>query len=307
MQTPEKAPAAATLDTPEKAEPPHVLALAAGGKEVLSKLVGLDQKYLIIEKEYDAEVTKLLAQYEQKYAPLLAARAEKVKALPGFWSAVLQRSEVGEAIEEHDEPVLAALQDIRHESIPNSEDWKLHFHFAENEYFTNSVLTKTYRTTKQNEWSTDLEYTKVESTTIEWKAGKDVTVEKVQAKKVKGGGKKKAKAKAKAEVVAARASFFRAFFRNLGDDCDLPTDVEDSDSDEEEEDDEDKLERFLDRDTEMAEAIKEHVLPHAVRYFTHEAGDDESDEEDEDPCAAATPKTPGQEDEEEDDLSDTPP
>ena len=33
MQTPEKAPAAATLDTPEKAEPPHVLALAAGGKE----------------------------------------------------------------------------------------------------------------------------------------------------------------------------------------------------------------------------------------------------------------------------------
>ena len=69
-------------------------------------------------------------------------------------------------------------------SIPNSEDWKLHFHFAENEYFTNSVLTKTYRMTKQNEWSTDLEYTKVESTTIEWKAGKDVTVEKVQAKKV---------------------------------------------------------------------------------------------------------------------------
>ena len=39
-----------------------------------------------------------------------------MKALPGFWSAVLQRSEVGEAIEEHDEPVLAALQDIRHES-----------------------------------------------------------------------------------------------------------------------------------------------------------------------------------------------
>ena len=36
--------------------------------EVLSKLVGLDQKYLVIEKEYDAEVTKLLAQYEQKSA-----------------------------------------------------------------------------------------------------------------------------------------------------------------------------------------------------------------------------------------------
>ena len=45
----------------------------------------------------------------------------------------------------------------------------------------------------------------------------------------------------------------------------MTSEVEDSDSDEEEEDDEDKLERFLDRDTEIAEAIKEHVLPHAVR------------------------------------------
>ena len=38
---------------------------------------------------------------------------------------MLQRSEIGEAIEEHDEPVLAALQDIRYESARASgkESW----------------------------------------------------------------------------------------------------------------------------------------------------------------------------------------
>jgi len=47
---------------------------------------------------------------------------------------------------------------------------------------------------------------------INWKPGKDVTVEVVQ-KKVKGGGKKKQKAKAKQETVP-RPSWFR-IFRNL--------------------------------------------------------------------------------------------
>ena len=41
-----------------------------GGGYMFSKLVGLDEKYTGIEKELDAEVTKLLAQYEQKCAAL---------------------------------------------------------------------------------------------------------------------------------------------------------------------------------------------------------------------------------------------
>merc|ERR1719213_990094 len=112
--------------------------------------------------------------------------------------------------------------------------------------------------------------------------------------------KKKGK-KAKGMEKVDRPSFFRGFFKNLGEGFELPSDAEEEDSDEEEElDDEAKMDALVEEDSELAEFIRDTLFPHAVRFFTHEAGEEDAsdageDEEDE------------EEDDDEDDLSDTPP
>lgn len=68
------------------------------------------------------------------------------KGIPNFWLETLQAFRItAEMIQEHDEPVLAYLQDIRvrmHEKKPYG--YTLEFEFAENPFFTNKVLTKTF-------------------------------------------------------------------------------------------------------------------------------------------------------------------
>merc|ERR1719291_1187917 len=98
----------------------------------------------------------------------------------------------------------------------------------------------------------------IKATEIQWKEGKDVTVEK-DAKKGKGGGAKKAKQKKEKEE--ARPSFFRDFFRNLSPDSPLPEDAkqqalamaEADDEDEDDENDAELLEYLMDGDHEIGQ------------------------------------------------------
>lgn len=100
--------------------------------------------------------------------------------IEGFWlSALRDVNEISSCIEASDEAILKHLTDIRAISNP-SPDQSLHleFHFSPNDFFKNSVLTKTYLTKKS---SLDLEdpvdgtaiYESV-GCTIFWHAGKNV-------------------------------------------------------------------------------------------------------------------------------------
>merc|ERR1712127_851769 len=147
-------------------------------------------------------------------------------------------------------------------------------------------------------YTQDIEVTLIKATEIQWKDGKDVTVEKV-AKKVKGGGAKKAKQKKEKEE--PRESFFRDFFRSLKPGGPIPDDLnlEDMlDSDDEENDDE-IMEMLMDRDHEIGTAIQDQLVPFAVRWFTGEAAP-ECDDEDEDEDSES------EDDDDDDDEDDVP-
>merc|ERR1719414_232047 len=120
-----------------------------------------------------------------------------------------------DVIQAWDEPVLEYLVDIeKNDLVEDDSDkgFKIAFKFMENPYFSNTELKKEWHTEETNPYCGEIDCTKIVATEIEWKAGRNVTVEKVQ-KKVKGGGAKKAKQKKEKEE--ARPSFFREFFREL--------------------------------------------------------------------------------------------
>jgi nucleosome assembly protein 1-like 1 len=160
--------------------------------------------------------------------------------------------------------------------------FKLSFHFVENPFFTNTEVWKEYHTEESSPYTGEIDTTEIKVCEIEWKPGKNVTVEKVQ-KKTKGGGAKKAKQKAK-EKEEPRDSFFRGFFRHLKPDMPIPDDVNLDEArnlcDDSEEEDEDMLGLLMENDYEIGCAVRDQLVPFAVRWYTGEAAPEEEDDDD---------------------------
>ena len=67
-------------------------------------------------------------------------------------------------------------------SISTAPGFRLIFEFAENEFFTNKLITKTYFYQEENGYGGDFIYDHAEGDKIDWKSGKDLTV-KIESKK----------------------------------------------------------------------------------------------------------------------------
>ena len=89
---------------------------------------------------------RLFHQVKEKAKLDEANKNEDVKGIPSFWLTIFKNVEMlAEMVQEADEPVLESLTDI---TVTFSEKdpmgFTLHFHFASNQFFTNSILTKCY-------------------------------------------------------------------------------------------------------------------------------------------------------------------
>ena len=113
---------------------------------------------------------------------------ENTKGIPEFWLTIFKNVEViGENIQEHDEPILAHLTDLKIKNSLKPKGFTLEFHFSPNEFFTNSVLTKHYdlkcEVDPEDPFSFEgAEISKCKGCEINWKKGKNVTVRQVTKK-----------------------------------------------------------------------------------------------------------------------------
>jgi len=81
--------------------------------------------------------------------------AESMKGIPEFWlSAMKNNALLAETITERDEGALKFLTDIRL-SYLKSPGFRLHFAFSDNDFFTNSEITKTYYYQDENGYGGD--------------------------------------------------------------------------------------------------------------------------------------------------------
>ena len=185
-------------------------------------LKGVQKEHAKLEAAFQEEVLQLEKKYFNKYTPLYEKRAkivngasepseEEVKAgeredeeqdeeavkaeageenkstdtmigIPEFWlSAMKNQVSLADLITEHDEPVLKYLTDIRMEYL-EQPGFRLIFEFAENDFFTNKIITKTYFYQEESSYGGEFIYDHAEGYKIDWKVGKDLTV-KVESRK----------------------------------------------------------------------------------------------------------------------------
>uniref|UniRef100_A0A2K6R3N4 Nucleosome assembly protein 1 like 4 n=1 Tax=Rhinopithecus roxellana TaxID=61622 RepID=A0A2K6R3N4_RHIRO len=194
-----------------------------------------------------------------------AATAEEPnpKGIPEFWFTIFRNVDMlSELVQEYDEPILKHLQDIKVKfSDPGQPmSFVLEFHFEPNDYFTNSVLTKTYKMKSEPDKADPFsfegpEIVDCDGCTIDWKKGKNVTVKTIKKKqKHKGRGTVRTITKQ-----VPNESFFN-FFNPLKGKSD-----EDS-------------EFTLASDFEIGHFFRERIVPRAVLYFTGEAIEDDDNE-----------------------------
>lgn len=212
------------------------------------------------------------------------------KGVPEFWLKCLKSTSLlGGLIQPHDEPVLKHLRDIRVRlNTAKPYGYTLEFHFNENEYFANKVLTKSFELSterdQENPLSTDTtRLYKCVGSKIEWNDGKNVTlkiIKKKQTNKTNGQTKEVTREEKK-------GSFFDLFDTHSQDGV-KPSMKGSCDKNADEEDEQEELEHLFELDYEIGQFIKDVLVPKALLYYTGELIDesldsmDEDDEDDED-------------------------
>ncbi len=136
------------------------------------------------DEEEDEEEEEGAAIKEEKPAE----SATKVSGIPEFWlSAMKNQVSLAEMITDRDEGALKSLIDIRMEYL-DKPGFRLIFEFAENDYFTNKTVTKTYYYQNESGYGGDFIYDHADGDKIEWKAGQDLTV-RIEQKKQRNKSK----------------------------------------------------------------------------------------------------------------------
>ncbi|EEH23364.1 hypothetical protein PABG_05575 [Paracoccidioides brasiliensis Pb03] len=201
--------------------------------------------------------------------------------IPEFWlSAMKNHISLSEMITDRDEEALKHLTDIRMEYLERP-GFRLVFEFAENEFFTNKTITKTYYYQEESGYGGDFIYDHADGDEIEWKEGKDLTV-RYESKKQRNKSTKQTRI---VKVKVPTDSFFNFF---------SPPNPPTKENDDVASD----IEERLELDYQLGEDIKEKLIPRAVDWFTGEAlqfeefdedldmddfdDDDEDDDDDDD-------------------------
>ncbi|KAF5095772.1 hypothetical protein DV451_004526 [Geotrichum candidum] len=192
-----------------------------------------------------------------------------IKGIPNFWATALSNvPEISPIINEDDQEALQYLTDIRLEYLEKEKGeelgFKLIFDFAENEFFSNPSLVKTYYYYGPNlgdEYAIHIKDSKGDS--ISWKSPKSNLTVEITSKKQRN---KRTGAFRTVEKEEPKDSFFNFFSP--------PPSDEFGELDSEENED-------FQVDSERGVAIKD-MLPRAVDWFTGKALEynDEFDEDD---------------------------
>uniref|UniRef100_A0A8C6RTK3 Nucleosome assembly protein 1-like 1 n=1 Tax=Nannospalax galili TaxID=1026970 RepID=A0A8C6RTK3_NANGA len=178
---------------------------------------------------------------------------EDPKGIPEFWLTVFKNVDLlSDMVQKHDEPILKHLKDIKVKFSDAGQPMSfiLEFHFEPNDYFTNEVLTKTYRMRSEPDDSDPFSFNGPEimgctGCQIDWKKGKNVTLKIIKKQKHKGHGTVRTVTK-----MVSNDSFFNFF---------APP------------------EAILAAGFEIGHFLPERIIPRSVLYFNGEATEDGDD------------------------------
>lgn len=254
-------------------------------------LKALQNEHHKLETEFHNEILALERKFAEKYQPLYNKRAaiisgeveptseqidagkkmaeeeeeegalenspkpdiKEIKGIPEFWLTCFKNNPcLAELITERDEEALEHLINVETVHLADDTGYTLIFTFSENEFFTNTQLTKTYFF-KNAEPTGAIVVERSTCTEVDWKEGKNLTMT-LKARKQRKKGSNETKV---VKMLEPTQSFFSFFSPK-----DPPSEESDDDQAAEE------YEEMLSLDFSLAETIKDKIVLHAVDWYT---------------------------------------
>ena len=191
---------------------------------------------------------------------------ENANGIPCFWLTIFRNTEIlSEMVQVHDEPVLKKLLDIKIK-YNDQQSYTLEFHFEENEYFSDSVLTKQYflKANIDDDYPFGFEgpeIYKCKGCSINWCKKMNLTVKTIRKKQ-----KHKERGEVRTIVKHVPNDSFFNFFN--------PPELSDDKSEIDEE-----SQGILATDFEIGHFLRARVVPKAILYFTGDIVDDDDEDE----------------------------
>jgi len=138
--------------------------------EILESVDGVQEAIDSLNKKASVEILKVEQKFNKLRKPHYEARAALLSKIPNFWLTVfMNHMQLRKSISEEDEKVLTTLTAVEVQEFDDiTSGYKINFCFDDNEYFTNSVLTKEYHVGEKGEPTAT-------STKIDWRPDMDIT------------------------------------------------------------------------------------------------------------------------------------
>lgn len=120
-----------------------------------------------LNEKASEEILKVEQKYNQLRKPHLEKRNEFIKSIPNFWvTAFVNHPQISGILEEEEEECLHFLTKLEVEEFEDIKSgYRINFHFSQNPFFENEVLTKEFHLGTSGDPAS-------ESTPIRWKEGK---------------------------------------------------------------------------------------------------------------------------------------
>jgi nucleosome assembly protein 1-like 1 len=233
----------------------HAIAQSEENKEALNELFELQKVKNQIYLQYLAEMRTLQNKYERLYEPLYIRRSETINNhnVSKFWLTVLKNHPmVSSYITERDEKLLEFLVDIKVVEDPITPNFAIEATFAENPYIENKTLIAKFKA------DSDGEVTSTECTDIKWRA-ENFTMKLIKKKKGRKG---------KAVTKLEKCDSFFNLFINQSLEADMDEDMD-------EEEGPLPAEEIFD----MAQEIRDEIVPNAFMFFLNIKPEDELEDE----------------------------
>lgn len=193
-----------------------------------------------------------------------------IQGVPNFWLTALENlTPVSETITDRDSEILEYLTNVKMEYL-ETPGFKLIFEFAENPFFDNKKLTKTYHYQAELGYSGDFVYDHADGCIINWANKESNVTINIERRKQRNKTTKQTRTIEKLTPCESFFNFFDPPKPPKIDETEKENDDEEEE-DEEDEEDEDDLAARLELDYQLGEEIKDRLIPRAIDWFTGDA------------------------------------
>uniref|UniRef100_A0A1B6DHH7 Protein SET n=1 Tax=Clastoptera arizonana TaxID=38151 RepID=A0A1B6DHH7_9HEMI len=123
-----------------------------------------------LNEKASEDILKVEQKYNKLRKPYFEKRNDIIKRIPNFWvTAFVNHPQISAILEEEEEDCLHYINKLEVEEFEDIKfGYRINFHFNENPYFENSIITKEFHLGSSADPAS-------QSTTIQWKEGQDLT------------------------------------------------------------------------------------------------------------------------------------